>query len=161
MAADDARTQPAAVQAPPVQAPPPRPRPTPLTEPFWEALGQERLVVQRCRACGTWVHYPRVRCPGCLGEDLVWEDVEARGTIYAMTVARAPTAPPFAGETPQAIAVVELGQGTRITTTIVGDDEARLLAVGAPVRGVFEHGPDGTTLLRFTPEGSPERERGR
>ena len=138
---------------------PPRPRPTPLTEPFWEALGRDRLVVQRCRGCGTWAHYPRVRCPGCLGADLVWEEVEARGTVYAMTVARAPTAPPFAGETPQAIAVVELAQGTRLTTTIVGEEEPHLLPVGTPVRAVFDHGSDGMTLLRFRRDEAAQADR--
>ena len=128
----------------------PRPRPTPVSAPFWEALADDRLVLQRCSRCGTWAHYPRLRCPRCLSDALDWEEVAARGTIYAMTVARVPTAPPFASEAPQAIAVVELPQGVRITTTILGAED--LLPVGTPVKGVFEHGPDGVTMLRFAPD---------
>lgn len=134
-------------EIPPV---PPRPRPTPVSAPFWEALAQDRLVLQHCGGCGAWAHYPRLRCPRCLSAALVWEEVPAHGAIYAMTVARTPTAALFASEVPQAIAVVELPQGVRLTTTIVGAQD--LLPVGTPVKGVFEHGSDGLTLLRFTPE---------
>ena len=78
----------------------PRPRPTPVSGPFWEALAQGRLVLQHCSRCGTWAHYPRLRCPHCLSDALVWEEVAASGTIYAMTVARTPTAAPFASDVP-------------------------------------------------------------
>ena len=134
---------------------PPRPRLTPVSAPFWEALTDDRLVLQRCSRCGTWIHYPRLRCPRCLSDHLGWEEVPARGTIYAMTVARTPAAAPFSSEVPQAIAVVELAQGVRLTSTIIGAQG--LLPVGTPVRGVFEHGPDGVTMLRFVPDPAPGR----
>lgn len=133
---------------------PPRPRPTPVSAPFWDALAEDRLVLQRCGRCSAWAHYPRLRCPRCLSQEMGWQEVPAQGTVYAMTVARVPTAAPFAGQVPQAIAVVELANGVRITTTIIGAED--LLPVGTPVKGVYEHGPDGVTLLRFAtdPEGS-------
>ena len=48
------------------------------------------------------------------------------------------------------IAVVELDDGPRVTTTIVGID-ADDVQVGQRVRAVFDHGDDGITLLRFEP----------
>src|SRR5207302_9323865 len=71
----------------------PRPRPTATSAPFWDALRVGELRLQRCDACGTWIHYPRNRCPRCLSADISWHTVEPRGTVYTCTVAVAPTAP--------------------------------------------------------------------
>jgi len=126
----------------------PRPRATPVSEPFWEGLQAGVLRLQRCGDCRTWVHYPRLRCTACLSDNLTWEEVEASGTLYAATIARQATAAPFADEVPQVIAVVELSQGTRITTTLTDAGDS-LPPVGAPVEGVIDRGPDGIALLRF------------
>ena len=131
-------------------APKPRPIPTPTSQPFWDALRQERIVVQRCDECRGWVHYPRTRCPHCLSDQLSWHELDGNGTVYTFSVARQPTMAPFLDETPQVIAVVELVNGPRVTTTVVGID-ADDVTVGLPVRAHFDHGDDGITLLRFVP----------
>jgi len=128
----------------------PHPAPTPTSQPYWDGLAQGELRVQRCDACGSWVHYPRHRCPVCLSDRLAWHPVAPDGTVYTFTVARRPTAPPFADEVPQVIAVVELDVGVRMTTTLVGIDPADV-RVGMRVTGVFDPGGDGPTLLRFRP----------
>ncbi len=71
--------------------------------------------------------------------------------MYTFTVAEQPTAPPFADEVPQLLAIVELTEGVRVSTTLV-DVDARAIRVGMPVAPVFDHGDDGITLLRFRPE---------
>jgi uncharacterized OB-fold protein len=129
----------------------PRPRPTPVTKRFWDALDEDRIELQRCDDCGSWVHYPRWRCNHCLSRHLSWSEVAGSGTIYTFSTARQPTAPHFADEVPQIIAVVELDEGPRLSTTIVDatPDEVR---VDARVLPVFDHGPGGAggvTLLRF------------
>ena len=130
--------------------PKPRPRPTPLTQPFWDALRDERVELQHCDDCGRWVYYPRSRCPGCLSEHLTWTEVDGRGTVYTFTVAEQATALPFADEVPQLLALVELTEGVRVSTTLV--DVARdAIRVGMPVEPVFDHGDDGITLLRYRP----------
>jgi uncharacterized OB-fold protein len=128
----------------------PRPRPTPATQPFWDALTEERLRVPRCDDCGGWVFYPRVRCHHCLSDHLTWCDTSAEGTLYTFTISRQATAPPFADEVPQVLAVVETADGIRLTTTLVDADEATL-RVGMAVAPLFEHGADGVTLLRYRP----------
>jgi uncharacterized OB-fold protein len=128
----------------------PRPVPTPTSRPFWDALRDERIVVQRCGACGGWVHYPRNRCSHCLSDALSFEPVSGDATVHTFTVARRPTAAPFADEVPQVISVVELAEGVRVTTTLV-DVAPEDVRVGMPVRPVFDHGADGVTLLRYRP----------
>ncbi|MDQ1424639.1 MAG: uncharacterized protein QOD72_2137 [Acidimicrobiaceae bacterium] len=132
----------------------PRPVPIDVTRPFWDGLGVDEVRLQQCRACAAWVFYPRPRCSTCLSDTLDWHTVSGRGTVYTFTVARQATHPAFAGQVPQLLAIVELAEGVRITTTLVGltPDDVR---IGLPVTPVFDHGGDGITLLRFGPAKPP------
>jgi uncharacterized protein len=123
--------------------------PTPTAQPYWDALAAGKLVMQRCEACGSWVHYPRIRCRTCLSDRLTWHEVEPTGTLYAFSVAYHPTAPWYDGPGPQVIAIVELGNGVRLTTNVVTDGP-QSLSIGMRVTGVFEH-RDDVTLLWFKP----------
>jgi uncharacterized OB-fold protein len=126
----------------------PRPRPTPVTRPFWDALRAERVDLQRCDECGQWVHYPRVRCNRCLSPWLSWHTVSGPGTVYTFSVARQATAPVFVDEVPQILAIVVLDEGVRVSTTLVDVDPADV-HIGQRVVPVFDHGDDGVTLLRY------------
>lgn len=129
---------------------PPRPAITPLAQPFWDALREHRIVIQRCDDCARWVHYPRIRCPYCGSGALTFAPVEPRAMLHSFTVARQATAPQFAAEVPQKIAIVELDCGVRLTTTLVTDDPDSIRP-GAALDAVFDDGDDGITLLRFRP----------
>jgi len=128
--------------------PKPRPIPTPTSQPFWDALTQDRIIVQQCSACDSWIFYPRSRCTNCLSDTLEWKKVSGRGTLFTYSIANQPTAPMFADETPQVIAIIELDEGVRMTTTMITDEPATL-QVGVRVEPFFDHGSDGATLLRF------------
>lgn len=129
---------------------PPLPLPTPVTQPFWDGLREGRVCIQRCAACRSWVFYPRSRCHRCLSERLAWHDVSGTGTLYTYTIARQPTAPHFVDEVPQRLAVVELDEGVRLTSTLVNvaDDEIR---IGMRLKPVFDRVSDAVTLLRYEP----------
>ena len=131
--------------------PKPRPVPTPTSQPYWDGLTENRILVQHCEDCQSWVFYPRSRCTTCLSDALTWKEVSGSGTIFTFTITAQPTVPMFADETPQLIAIVELEEGIRMTTTLVTDDPSSL-RIGARVAPVFDHGDDGATLLRFRVE---------
>jgi uncharacterized OB-fold protein len=128
----------------------PLPIPTPTTAPFWEGLNAGIVRIQRCTSCNAWVFYPRHRCPHCLSDALSWQDVSGRGTLYTFTIARQPTSPHFAGEVPQLLAVVELDEGVRLTTTLV-DIAPEAIEVGMKVKPYFDRVADDVTLLRYRP----------
>ena len=128
--------------------PKPRPVPTPVSKPYWDALDEQRVVIQRCADCSTWVHYPRNRCTSCLSDRLEWQEVSGNGSVFTFTVTRQPTAVMFADEVPQIIAVIELDEGVHLTSTLVTSDP-ELVRCGAPVIAVFDRGDDGATLLRY------------
>jgi uncharacterized protein len=127
--------------------------PTPVSRPFWEGLADEKVLIQRCDSCGSWVYYPRLRCPTCLSDRLNWQQVAPEGIVYTFSIARHPIAPWFPADPPLIIGVVELENGVRLTTNIIDADPERL-SIGAEVAGVFEHRSD-VTLLKFRPTGIP------
>ena len=128
----------------------PLPVPTPTSKPYWENLNDERLVMQRCQECQIWIFYPRSHCPGCLGSDIEWAEVDGKGVLYTFTVARQPTSPHFRKEMPQILAVVELTNGVRLTTTLINVPE-KSIEIGMKLRPVFDHIETDRTLLRYEP----------
>lgn len=95
------------------------PRPTPETLPYWEAANQGELLIQRCRSCEKPFFYPRLACPGCGSKEVVWVRASGRATLHTYLVNHRP-APGFEDDAPYAIAVVELEEGPRMMTNIVG-----------------------------------------
>ena len=108
------------------------------------------VKLQRCNDCSAWVFYPRSRCSSCLSDALEWREVSGRGTLYTYTIARQPTSPHFASEVPQRLAVVELDEGVRLTTTFV-DVADDAIEIGMLLEPVFEPISDEITLLRYRP----------
>jgi uncharacterized OB-fold protein len=132
--------------APPLPAIPPNPGPD--DAPFWEAAAQDRLVLPRCRTCETFIWYPRSFCPDCHAGDVEWTSASGHGTVYSYTVShRGPG--PWADRAPYVIAYVELDEGPRVLTNLVGANP-EAVRIGDRVTAVFE--PAGATkVLRFTP----------
>ena len=128
----------------------PLPVPTEISAPFWEGLKAERLLIQQCNQCNDWVFYPRRHCPQCFAHDLSWREVSGGATLYSFTVTRIATLPDFADEMPQMLAVIELDQGVRINSNLVGLDESEV-KIGMRLQPVFaEVDAKGNRLLRFT-----------
>ena len=128
----------------------PIPRPSPTTRPFWDGLNERKVQIQRCDRCDSWVFYPRTRCPSCLSDLLIWREVSGQGVLYTYTLARQPTAPHFADETPQQLAVVELDEGVRMTSTLVNVEPSDIV-IGMRLQPYFDQVTDAVTLLRYQP----------
>ena len=128
----------------------PIPRPFTTTRPFWDGLNERKVQIQRCDGCDSWVFYPRTRCPSCLSDLLIWREVSGQGVLYTYTLARQPTAPHFADETPQQLAVVELDEGVRMTSTLVNVEPSDIV-IGMRLQPYFDQVTDDVTLLRYQP----------
>ena len=96
----------------------PVPHPTELSAPHWDGARAGRLMVQRCEACRRYVFTPRHVCPGCLGDTLAWVESSGLGQVYSYTVIHRPPHPAF--QPPYCAAIVELDEGWRMVTNIVG-----------------------------------------
>ena len=117
---------------------------------YWEALARHELYFQRCRDCGTKRFYPRALCPACLSSATEWVRASGRGTVYSFTVTYQNQAPGFREELPYVLAIVELDEGVRMMTNVVGcaPDAVR---VGMAVEVVFEDVTAEVTLAKFRP----------
>lgn len=102
-------------------APRPQPRfPEPDTQPFWEATKRHELTYQTCNACQTVVFYPRSHCTGCGSDQLTRRVSQGLGTVYTSTVIMQSRHPAFAELGAYAVAYVDLDEGFRMMSNIVG-----------------------------------------
>jgi uncharacterized protein len=118
------------------------------TEPFWVAAAEGRLVLPRCIACGGYVWYPRGHCPACHA-GIEWVEASGRGRIYTHTTVRRGMGP-WREAAPYVLAVVELAEGPRVMSNVVGcePDEVH---IDQEVEVVFERAPSGGAVHRFRP----------
>lgn len=114
--------------------------------PFWEGLAEHELRLQRCSGCGRWLVPPRPMCPSCNETESEWVAVSGRGTVHSwVTYAESPH-PAF--PSPHTVVLVELDEGPRLVSNVVGI-AADALEVGMAVSVVFEEVEDDFTLFKF------------
>src|SRR5690606_39032310 len=85
-----------------------------VNQPFFAALEQQRVLLQRCIDCDKSVFYPRVCCPYCRGADLEWVEATGRGRILTHTTIHRPHHAGFDAEVPYVFAAVDLTDGAMI-----------------------------------------------
>ena len=130
------------------------PYPAAVSEPFWAAARRHELVVQQCTACDALAFYPRSTCPSCGSAELDWRPVSGNGTLHSLTVARRATHPKLADRVPYVIAVVELDEGPRLTSTVV-DCDPDALRIGQRLAVGFEDHAE-ISLPVFRPRNSED-----
>jgi uncharacterized OB-fold protein len=107
---------------------------TPATAPdvvYERFLDEGVLAYQRCASCSGAFFPPRVLCPGCGSDDLEWQRSSGQGRVYSVTTL-APR-----DKAPYSVALVDLAEGFRMMTNVIGDGE---VAIGAAVRADFTAG---------------------
>ena len=82
---------------------------------YYEACGQDRLLVKYCNDCGKYHHYPRPLCPMCFSDKTEFRAAKGTGTIHSFSITRATPVP-------YAIAFVTLDEGPSMMTNIVDCD---------------------------------------
>ena len=131
----------------------PLPEITPLTEPFWSAANERRLVVQRCDQCAASRFPPEVACVYCGSMQSTWTAVSGRATLWSWTVGYPPLLPYFAERAPWPVAVVQLDEGPRMVTNLVGVP-AEAYEIDMPLEVDFERVDDEVTLVVFRRAGA-------
>jgi uncharacterized OB-fold protein len=122
------------------------PRIRPHNEPFWTRLRTDGVfTIQQCSRCGERQFPPRLVCPKCLSKEFTFEPLKGTATVYSFSrVLRAP-----AGyEVPRTLALVDLDEGFRVFTEIVG---AEAVQCGDRVRLRPVPVNETVTLYKFEP----------
>jgi uncharacterized OB-fold protein len=124
-------------------------RPQPLlpesnTQGFWDGAQAGELRYQRCNSCESMVFYPREHCPSCLSDDLSWHVSAGRGTVYTFAVVRQNRVPAFIEMGAYSVAYIDLDEGFRMMSTIVGiENPLTDIEVGQRVQVEFEKQDEG------------------
>ena len=124
------------------------PEPTPDTRPFWDALMEGKLRLQRCADCGKVRHYPRPVCDACWSMNVGWVDASGRGTVHSWTITHYAFHPGWKGDLPYILLTVDLPEGVRMNARARGIDASQL-RVGLPVVVAFDAVKDDLTLPVF------------
>ena len=114
-----------------------------LDAPFWAAARDERLLIQKCGACGRWQWGPEWLCHRCHSFDLSFEEVTPQGRIYSYERVWHPVHPALAEQGAYIVVLVELphADDVRLVGNLLGDPE-QAVEIGAAVEAVFEHHAD-------------------
>jgi uncharacterized protein len=116
---------------------PPKPVADRDTQPFWDAVAEHRLVVQRCSGCGRWIWQPRPLCPACHSADLAWSDIGGDARVVSWTVLHPPVLTVWQDKLPFVLMLVELNDapGVRMVGQLV-DDAGTLLQTDGTKEGI-------------------------
>ena len=126
----------------------PLPRPSTESLPYWEAAKQHRLVLPHCRDCGAFWFPPSAKCRHCLSANFAWDEVSGQGRIYSFVVYHRHYHPGFEFELPYVVAVIELREGPRLLSNIIGT-AWQDVRCDLPVRVVFDDDPRGLSIPKF------------
>jgi uncharacterized OB-fold protein len=129
----------------------PEPAATGVSAPYWEGAARGELMLQRSVTTGRYVFYPRAVSPFGIDDTLEWVRVSGRATLASYVISERPArgfTPPYV------IAVVQLEEGPRMLSTVVGvRPTPEDLVLDMPLQVEFET-RDETTVPVFRPAGA-------
>jgi uncharacterized protein len=129
----------------------PIPQPTPDTQHFWDGTRAGELRLQRCDDCNTTYFPPRAFCPECGSRRVSVFRASGNATLASYVINHRPHP---AWTEPYAIAIVELAEGPRMMSNIVGCPQTpEALVLDMPLEVCFEKLTDDITLPLFRPAG--------
>jgi uncharacterized OB-fold protein len=108
---------------------------------YWQAAKNNKLMLRRCKSCGEVHFMPRYLCPVCWSEDLVWFEAKGKGNVHSFSIIRRASSAAYAPRVPYVVALIDLDEGPRMMSNIVGSD-ALDVAIGDAVTLEFEERGD-------------------
>jgi uncharacterized OB-fold protein len=126
----------------------PLPRIDDANRPYWDALRRHELRMLSCSACGHLRYYPFRHCPRCGSEEGEWLRLSGKGVVWSVGIFHQVYFEGFRPEVPYNVVVVQLEEGPRVYSNIVGTPNAEI-GIGDSVEAVFEEATPEVTLLKF------------
>ncbi|MGI1678879.1 MAG: OB-fold domain-containing protein [Cellvibrionaceae bacterium] len=80
---------------------------------FAEFLSAGEFKIQCCQSCDKHIFYPRIICPHCGSNEVVWVTPSGRGKVYSTSVPRG------GKDGDYNISLVDLEEGPRMMTRVV------------------------------------------
>jgi uncharacterized OB-fold protein len=130
---------------------PPLPSADDVSKTFWDGVNAGKLLVQRCADCQRFQFPPLALCGSCQSNEVAFEEVSGRGTVYSFTeTVSGARHPYFQSISPYLAGLVQLDeqQGLVFASNFPGasyDD----LSIGAPVEVEFQEVSAGVFIPQF------------
>jgi len=129
----------------------PVPVPDPDSAPFWAGCREGRLLIQHCDDCSSHQFPPSNVCAQCGSGRLGWHQASGAGKVFSWIVVRHPVPKPvYAEDVPYVVALVELAEGVRMPSNIVGCAPEAVVA-DMPLKVTFRQVSDEVVLPLFEP----------
>lgn len=109
---------------------------------FLEGRRNMELLLTYCEPCDMYIYFPRLYCPNCFSDSLEWARASGEGSVYSCTTID------HAGSGDRVLAIVELAEGPRMMSNIVGN-RAAASAIGSSVYLEFVDDDSGVPLPVF------------
>ena len=123
----------------------PLPDPTPISQPYWDALKQGRLTFQRCRMRARVAAGAR-RMPALPRGRMDWTEASGKGRVVSWVIYHHAYHEAFKEKLPYNVALVELDEGPRLITNVVNPEAGLKAERPVTVKIEDEH---GVALARF------------
>ena len=120
------------------------------SRPFWEGCKQRVFRFQECPGCGQRWFPPAPCCPQCLNMETRWVNSSGRGVVYSWVVFHQLYFAGFANEIPYIVATIELEEGVRTISNLVGVNKEDV-RIGMPVEVTFVDATEEVTIPVFRP----------
>ena len=124
----------------------PLPASNPDLDPFYEYCKRRELRLPKCTECGAFRFPPSATCPKCTATGHEWLPVSGRGKVFSWIVMTRAYHPAF--KPPYAVAIIELEEGPRLYSNVLGIDPSEI-AQDMPVAVTFDEIDDEHTIPIF------------
>ena len=125
----------------------------PTVEQYKQNIVDENFRAFKCIDCGAVIAPPSGTCYSCVSNKMEWTDVSGNGKLISFTVIHiAPEE--FEEEAPYFVGIVELEEGTRVTSRLGGYDPVHPeeVKLGVEMKLGYEKGKSRQTYLCFRPK---------
>lgn len=130
----------------------PLPTVSPESQVFWDRCREHQLWLKHCDECDRTHFYPRDICPHCGARTSTWRQASGRAALYTFSVVYRAAMPAFRDDVPFVTAIVELEEGPRMATNLVGiEPDPKVIKVGMPLVVTFDDVTPEVTLPKFRP----------
>jgi hypothetical protein len=108
-----------------------------INKPFWDGCRAHKLLAQQCKQCLEHRYPVAAVCPNCLSTRYEWRELSGRGELFSYIIIHRGYHPYWAQRVPYNVAFIELEEGLRMFSNIVGTPNEKL-RVGQKVKVAFE-----------------------
>ena len=134
-----------------------KPIPDRDSTPWWTALAEHRLLVQRCSSCAVLRWPARAICNRCGGLDWTWAEASGRGRVASFVVTHRAFSP--AHQPPYVVVLARLAEQPDLLLPggWDGSRDGTDLTVGMPIEASYVDIEPGSALLSWRRSGEEEQ----